>query len=130
MLDFAATVRAAFYRHQANEQRLELLQTIVQALAVSLDVAQRLHAAGNITDLSLARERLLLEEEKLQLRAAETAGRQSREQLNTLLGLWGQQTAWHIARRLPDIPPQALPLDGLETQVSARALIWPAPGSG
>ena len=26
VLDFAATVRAAFYRHQANEQRLELLQ--------------------------------------------------------------------------------------------------------
>lgn len=122
VLDFAATVRAAFYRHQANEQNLELLQTIVQALAVSLDVAQRLHAAGNITDLSLTRERLLLEEEKLQLRTAETAGRQSRGQLNTLLGLWGQQTAWHTARRLPDIPSQALALDSLETQVLRQSL--------
>lgn len=122
VLDFAATVRAAFYRHQANEQSLELLQTIVQALIVSLDVAQRLHAAGNITDLSLTRERVLLEEEKLQLRVAETAVRQSREQLNTFMGLWGQQTAWHTARRLPDIPSQALPLDGLETQVLRQSL--------
>ena len=33
VLDFTATVRAAFYRHQADEQMLELLQTIGQALA-------------------------------------------------------------------------------------------------
>ena len=122
VLDFAATVRAAFYRHQANEQMLELLQTIVQALAVSLEVAQRLHAAGNITDLDLAREHALLGEEKLQLRAAETAGRQSREQLNTLMGLWGSQIAWHIDRRLPDIPAQPLPFDGLETQALRQSL--------
>ena len=70
VLDFAATVRAAFYRHQAHEQMLELLQTIGQALAASLEVAQRLHDAGNITDLDLARERALLEDAKVQLRAA------------------------------------------------------------
>jgi cobalt-zinc-cadmium efflux system outer membrane protein len=122
VLDFAATVRVAFYRHQANEQMLELLQTIVQALAVSLEVAQRLHAAGNITDLDLARERALVEEEKLQLRAAETAERQSREHLNTLMGLWGAQTGWHIDRRLPDIPEQPLPFDGLETQALRQSL--------
>lgn len=122
VLDFAATVQAAFYRHQANEQMLELLQTIVQALTVSLEVAQRLHAAGNITDLDLARERALLEEERLQLRAAETAGRQSREQLNTLMGLWGSQTAWHIDRRLPDISEQPLPFDGLEAQALRQSL--------
>ena len=67
VLDFAATVQAAFYRHQADEQMIELLQTIAQALTISFEVAQRLHAAGNITDLDLARERALLEEAKLQL---------------------------------------------------------------
>src|SRR5262249_2494018 len=94
VLDFAATVQAAFYRHQADEQMLELLQTIVQALALSLEVSQRLHEAGNITDLDLARERALLEEAKLELRATEVTARQSREDLNTLMGLWGPQTAW------------------------------------
>ena len=62
VLDFAATVRAAFYRHQANEQRLELLETVVQALTVSFDVTERLYAAGNITDLDRARERAQVEE--------------------------------------------------------------------
>jgi len=122
VLDFAATVQAAFYRHQAHEQMLELLQTIVQALAASVEVAQRLHEAGNITDLDLARERALVEEAKLQLRSAEMAVRQSREHLNTLMGLWGTQTAWHINRRLPDIPEQPLPLDELESQALRQSL--------
>lgn len=122
VLDFAATVRAVFYRHQADEQMLELLQTIGQALTVSLEVAQRLHAAGNITDLDLARERALLGEAKLQLRTAEVAVRQSREQLNTMLGLWGPQTAWHIDRRLPDIPAQPLPFDELEARVLRQSI--------
>jgi outer membrane protein, heavy metal efflux system len=122
VLDFTGTVRAAFYSHQAKEQRLELLQAIVQALAVSLDVTQRLHEAGNITDLDLAREQALVEEAKLQLRAAEVAVRQSQAQLNTVMGLWGPETAWHIDRRLPDIPAQPLPLEGLETQALRQSL--------
>jgi outer membrane protein, heavy metal efflux system len=122
VLDFAATVQGAFYRHQANEQRLELLQTITQALAASFEVAQRLHTAGNITDLDLARERALFEEAKVQLRAAESAGRQSREHLNTLMGLWGQQTTWQIDRRLPDLPAQALPFADLERLALQQSL--------
>ena len=114
VLDFAATVRAALYRHQANEQRLELLETVVQALTVSAEVTERLYAAGNITDLDRARERALLEEEKLQLRAAEVAVGESRARLNTLMGLWGEETTWQIERRLPEVPAEALPVEGLE----------------
>ncbi len=94
VLDFAATVRAAFYRHQANAQMQELQQSIVQGLTVALDVAQRLHDAGNITDLDLARQRALTEEARLELASAEMAVSQSHEALNTLMGLWGQDTAW------------------------------------
>jgi len=122
VLDFAATVQTAFYDHQANAQLLELKQTIVQALAASLEVTQRLHAAGNITDLDLVRERALAGEAKLQLRAAETAVHQSREHLNTLMGLWGHQTTWHIDRRLPDIPEQPLPFDELELRALRQSL--------
>src|SRR5262249_34356729 len=84
-LDFAAPVQTALYRHQANEQRVELLHTITHALAAAWEVAQRLQAAGNITDLDAARERAAVEEAKLELRAAEAATRQTRERLNTLM---------------------------------------------
>jgi outer membrane protein, heavy metal efflux system len=122
VLDFAATVRAAFYRHQAHEQRRELLETVVQALAVSADVTERLYAAGNITDLDRARERALLEEEKLQLRAAEVAVGESRARLNTLMGLWGDEITWQIERRLPELPADALPVEGLERHALAQSL--------
>jgi cobalt-zinc-cadmium efflux system outer membrane protein len=122
VLDLAAAVRSAFYRHQASEQRLELLETVVQALTASADVSERLYAAGNITDLDRARERALLEEERLQLRAAEVAVRESRAALNTLMGLWGEETAWQVEQRLPDVPADALALEGLERQALVQSL--------
>jgi outer membrane protein, heavy metal efflux system len=122
VLDFAATVRTAFYRHQANEQRLELLETIVQALTVSAEVTERLYAAGNITDLDRAKERALLEEEKVQLRAAEVAVGESRARLNTVMGFWGEETAWHMERRLPEVPAEALPVEGLERHALVQSL--------
>src|ERR671923_799921 len=96
VLDFAGRVRRDFYVHQANEQLLELRQTIVQALSASLEVARRLHEAGNISDLDFARERALLERGKLALRSAESTVSQSREQLNLSMGLWGEDTNWGI----------------------------------
>jgi cobalt-zinc-cadmium efflux system outer membrane protein len=122
VLDFAATVRTAFYRHQANVQMFELLQTIGQGLTISLEVTQRLHAAGNIRDLDLVREQALLSEANLLLRAAEVAGVESQERLQTLMGLWGQETAWQIGGRLPDIPAQALPVESVEGQALQRSL--------
>jgi cobalt-zinc-cadmium efflux system outer membrane protein len=122
VLDFAARVRTAFYIHQANEQMLELRRTIVQALMASLEVAGRLHEAGNITDLDLARERALTEASKLALRSAEVAVRQSREELNTLMGLWGKDTEWQAEGRLPDIPADPIQTQDVERIALSRSV--------
>jgi outer membrane protein, heavy metal efflux system len=122
VLDFAARVRTAFYLHQANEQMLELRQTIVQALNASLDVARRLNEAGNIADLDLARERALTEAGKLALRSAEIAVRQSREQLNNLMGLWGKNTEWQAEGRLPEIPGQPMQTEDIERVALGRSI--------
>jgi cobalt-zinc-cadmium efflux system outer membrane protein len=122
VLDFAARVRTAFLLHQANEQMLELRQTIVQALTASLEVTRRLLDAGNITDLEFARERALLESGKLALRSAEVAVRQSREELNTLMGLWGKQTEWRTDERLPEIPQQPIQTADLERVALNRSV--------
>jgi cobalt-zinc-cadmium efflux system outer membrane protein len=122
VLDFAGQVRAAFYAYQASEQLLDLRQTIVEALAASLDVSRRLHEAGNISDLDLARERAQAEASKVALRSAEIASRQSRERLNILMGAWGADTEWTIDRRLPDIPPEPMDGQGAERTALARSL--------
>ncbi len=122
VLDFAARVRAAFYAHQANEETLELRQTIVDALAASFEVSRRLYEGGNIRDLDLARSRAEAEASKLALRSAEAAARQSREELNELMGVWGAATQWTLEKRLAEVSAEPLPLDELEHLALARSV--------
>jgi cobalt-zinc-cadmium efflux system outer membrane protein len=122
VLDFSAQVRSAFHSHQANEQMLGLRQTIVKALTASLEVTRRLNEAGNITDLEFARDRALAEAGKLALRSAEIAVRQSREELNTLMGMWGKETEWQTDGRLPDLPEQEVQTANLERDALIRSL--------
>jgi outer membrane protein, heavy metal efflux system len=122
VLDFTAQVRRAFYVHQANEQMVELRRTIVQALGASLDVSRRLHEAGNISDLDLIRDRAQTEASKVVLRSAESDVLQSREQLNALLGAWGEDTGWEIDGRMPDIPSEPLQVNGVERLALARSI--------
>jgi outer membrane protein, heavy metal efflux system len=122
VLDFAGRVRSAFYAYQADEQMLELRQTIVQALSASLEIARRLSEAGNITDLDLARERAQFETAKLALRSAEIALRQSREELNIVMGLWGEQLQWQSDGRLPDIPEQPVSTKDIERRALEQSL--------
>jgi cobalt-zinc-cadmium efflux system outer membrane protein len=122
VLDFAQQVRVAFYAHQANEQMLELRRTVVQALSASFEVSRRLHGAGNITDLDLTRDRAAMEVSKLELRSAEVTARQSREQLNSVMGLSGRETEWEIDQRLPDIPAEALQVNDIERRAVGRSI--------
>ena len=122
VLDFAVQVRAAFYEHQANEQLLELRQSIVQALTASYEVSRLLYEAGNITDLTLARDRASMEASKLALRSAEVAARQSRERLNSFMGTWGEDTKWDIDGRLSEIPSEPPRMTGIEQAALTRSL--------
>src|SRR5882724_1935234 len=122
VLDFALQVRTAFYAQQANEQMLELRGSIVQALTASFEVSRRLHEAGNITDLDLARDRAAMEASKLALRSAEVAAVQGREQLNSFMGAWGEDTEWDINGRLPELPEQSLPAGAIERAALTRSL--------
>jgi len=79
VLDLAFETRVAFYAYQAAEQALELRRSIVDALRASFEVAQRLHDAGNVTDLSYANERALYEEARIAYTQAEAAVRAKRE---------------------------------------------------
>ena len=122
VLDFAGRVRRAFYTYQSDEQMLELRQTIVQALGASLEIARRLSEAGNITELDLAREQAQLETGKLALRVAEIALRQSREELNIAMGLWGEQVQWQSDGRLPDPPEQPVSTKDIERRALEQSL--------
>lgn len=122
VIDLAAQVRAQFYQTQADQQRFEFLQQVVKSTAASAEAARRLHEAGNITHLDLAREQALYQQSRLVLATAEIRLIQDRERLNALMGLWGQNTQWTLAPRLPDAPAEPLKVTNLEKQAVKASL--------
>lgn len=122
-VNLAAEARMAFYRALAASQILAMQRIIAEAAATSLELASRLHAAGNITDLALAQEQALSAQARLDLADAETAARATHERLNATLGLWGEQTSWTLAGTIEEVPPAPVPaLADLEADAVARSL--------
>ncbi len=121
VIDRAADVRIGFYDAQAATQALELRQSIAEATAASALLAERLHAAGNITDLDLASERALAQEAKLDLGSAELRVIATRERLTVLMGLWGADTEWRAVSRLEEIA-ETEAIDAVEQKAVAASL--------
>jgi outer membrane protein TolC len=121
ILDLALRTRVAFYDCQAAEQSLELQGTILVALRASFEVAQKLHDAGNTTDLSLANERALYEESRVTYTRTEAELVTRREELRALLGLSAQET-WTTEPRLRDSVAPDDDLATLESRAIERSL--------
>ena len=122
VIDLAGNVNTAFYTLQGAEQMLELRQTVACTTELSAEIAARQREAGNITDLDLASERALADEAKLDLAKAEADVLAGREELNALLGLWGANTAWKVAPRLPGLPTEDMRRQGLESLAVSHRL--------
>ena len=122
VLATAGDAQRVFYRLQADTQLRAMWEQVARSTDASLEVAKRLRAAGNITELALAHEQALHEEAKLDLQSAESRIANGRERLNALMGLWGRNLQWQITPRLPDVPTAAMPLDAVESQAIARNL--------
>ncbi|MCI0364478.1 MAG: TolC family protein [Phycisphaerales bacterium] len=122
VLDTAFATRLAFYDYQAAEQTREMRATVLEATSASYDLAKRLREAGNNRDLDVANERALYEQSKVNLAATEALAINLRERLNVLMGLWGAQTQWGTATRLPELPDQEQPTDGIERQAIQASL--------
>lgn len=124
VLDFTWRAQTAAYRHQADTQTLDLRRQVAESTGAAAELARRMREAGNITELELASEAALAEESKLELRLAEISARESHEELNSLMGLWGEEAgSWAIATsRLPDPPEKPFDTERIETRAIERNL--------
>lgn len=121
-IELVATVEGAYIDVVAAQQELELRATAFDAASASADLAERMHAAGNLPDLELARERDQREQSRLDLARSQLDVEVRRETLNQTLGLTGEQTTWTIEARLPDVPSAPPSLDTLERDAVAASL--------
>jgi cobalt-zinc-cadmium efflux system outer membrane protein len=121
-LELVSQVKSAFYSLQASQQLLKRFKVIVDTNAASLDLAQRQHEAGNITDLALARLQASYSRSRLDVASTEAEIRRNRERFNRLLGLWDADTEWQIAGELPEVPSSDIPMRALERLAISQRL--------
>lgn len=105
-LKLAADTRKAWFRAVAASQSATLAEHAQQAAQASAELARRMVQAGSWSRLSQAREQVFLADATAQLARARQAALASREQLTRLLGLWGNDAAYTLPERLPDLPTQ------------------------
>lgn len=104
VLDVAARTRAAWVALVAQQNLLAALAVMEEGAAASAELAERLHAAGNVSELVLTQEQGLAEEARLARVAAEAALAEPREALARWMGLGAGEAAWSVPDRLPGIP--------------------------
>ncbi len=121
-LRLAARVEIAFHDLLAAQQELELRHNAFDAADAGATLRERMHAAGNATDLALARDRDAREQARIELTRAEATVEIRREAINALLGLTGEQTKWRALGRLPELHANAPSLDALEATAVAANL--------
>jgi outer membrane protein, heavy metal efflux system len=122
VMRLAADVRVAYFTLQGAQQMAAMRRTIAEAAEASVDLAQRQHDAGNISDLDYAGEQALYEQIRLDLARSEGEILVVRERLIRLLGLFGEDVRFTLPDRLPDLPAADPPLERLEALAIARRL--------
>lgn len=122
ILKTAGEVRMAFYEHQGNQQLSALSQSVEKATAASAEAALKLYEAGNTRALDLANEEALHVQARLDFAKAQSLGIESREKLNKLMGVWGEQTDYRMGARLADPPSPEVGSAGLEGRAIEQRL--------
>ena len=121
IIDLIADTRRAAIRLLAAQQGLEMRRTVLQAMDAAVDLAKRIHDAGNSTLLEYSSDLAAAEQARLEVSASEDAVLIAREHLATTMGLWGNDaTRWVMDGRLPDLPAEDGTGDG--TGLERRAV--------
>lgn len=118
----AAAAKGAYYEVLGAARVASARRQSAEAAAAALELAERVHGAGNLSDLGLARERDRAATALVASAEADAREAAAREALSVRLGLWGHRTAWTLPDRLPEPPPAEPPLEHLESEAVASRL--------
>lgn len=122
IMDLAAAVRTTYYKASADEQSLGLFKQVVSASEAAAELAERQREAGNIMPRDQAIQQAFYAQTLLDRARIETQLASDREALNRLLGLWGNDVAWNLPDRLPDVPEDKPAVEGLESLAVSQRL--------
>lgn len=106
VFDLALDVESAWYGYISAQQVAEMRAAVANAAQLSADLAERFHAAGNISELQLTQERASASEARIQAGQANIEAAQRRLLLNNLMGLDSRKSPWTAQDRMP-LPPDS-----------------------
>ena len=118
----ATDVRKAWINAVAAQQSLQYFSDVVEAAEASAELARRMTRVGNFSKLQQAREQAVLADAAAQLARARQRALAERERLTRLLGLWGPQTQYTLAERLPQLPATLASQDDAEARAVRERL--------
>jgi outer membrane protein TolC len=121
-LRVALEARKAWFGAVAAQENAKYMEQVKEAAEASAELARRMAALGNFSKLDQAREQAFYAEATAQLARARHAEAAARERLARLLGLWGEDLAFRLPERLPDLPKETRPGADLEAQALAQRL--------
>jgi outer membrane protein TolC len=100
----AAEARKAFFEAVTAQQLVGYFGQVKEAADASNDLAKRMAAAGNFSKLAQMREQSFYSDATAQLARAQHRAVAARERLTRVLALSGDQLAFTLPDRLPDLP--------------------------
>ncbi len=117
----AVEARRAYYAAVASQELVSYYQQVKEAADASSDLAQRMREAGNFSKLAQMNEQAFYADATAQLARANHRAVADRERLNRVLSLSGQQTAYVLPNRLPELPMQPVQArDAEQTAIDKR----------
>jgi outer membrane protein TolC len=121
-MQVAADTRRAWVGAVAAQQSAAYAEQVKGAAEVASELARRMVNAGNFSKLDQAREQAFYADATTQLARARQQALAERERLTRLLGLWGNDIAFKLPERLPDLPPSLPDMTDIERQAMQQRL--------
>jgi len=117
----AAEARKAFFGAVTAQDLVKYYEQVKEAADASNELARRMQQAGNFNKLAQMREQSFYADATANLARARHQAVAERERLVRVLGLSGDQLAFQLPERLPDLPKAALePKDAEQTAIDKR----------
>ena len=121
-LQVAADTRRAFYSAVAAQESVKYMEQVKQSAETSAELARRMASVGNFSKLDRAREQAFYAETTAQFARVKQQAVTERERLTRLMGLWGEDTAFRLPERLPDLPKAPRDIADLEATALKKRL--------
>lgn len=121
-LQLALETRKAWFTAVAAAEAARYSAQVMEAAEAGAALAARMAAVGNWSKLDQLREQVFYAEAAAQLARTRQASVAARERLVRQLGLWGEELAFRLPERLPDLPPVPREAGDAEAQALAQRL--------